>query len=315
MFSLLFLKKPVIFVLLIELFLGCKMEKAKKKDSIKLDRYTLAMVQMKVEGGALEHNLDRAAMQISRAASNGAKIALLPEMMDLGWTDPSAKKLAYAIPNGKTCRFLCEQAHKFRIFVCAGIAENDNGTIYNSAILIDPAGEILLKHRKLNELNIAHDLYAQGDRLGVVHTQLGTIGLHICADAGSAGNTLSRSLGYMGADIILSPCSWAVPPGFNNDSTPYGEPWISAYREVSSVFNLWIVGVSNVGKITAGPWKDWDCIGNSLAYGPGGIQEIKAPHGAEADTIVYVDIRLQDRPARGTSWYDYWNKQNKNTGK
>jgi predicted amidohydrolase len=285
------------------------MSREKKEDIIMLNRHKLAMVQMKVEGGALEQNLGRAAERISQAAAEGATIALLPEMMDLGWTHPSARELAYAIPDGKTCRFLCEQARKFQIFVCAGIAENDNGTVYNSAVLINPNGQVILKHRKLNELNIAHDLYAQGDRLNVAHTSSGTIGLHICADASASGNTLSKSLGYMGADIILSPSSWAVPPGFRNDSTPYGEPWESAYKEVSSLFNIWIIGVSNVGKISAGPWKDWDCIGNSLAYGPGGIQVIKAPHGFEADTIIYLEINLQKRPARGTGWYDYWSKK------
>jgi predicted amidohydrolase len=119
----------------------------------------------------------------------------------------------------------------------------------------------------------------------------------------------------MGADIILSPCSWAVPPGFNNDSTPYGEPWISAYGQVSSLFNLWIIGVSNVGKISAGPWKDWDCIGNSLAYGPGGVKANQAPHGANADTILYLDVHLQDRPARGTSWNAYWSKKGNSADK
>jgi predicted amidohydrolase len=303
------LNKITIFGLLFSLcFCGTK-RRDNTINMTKLDQYKLAMVQMQVDGGALDQNLQRAAQHISRAAGNGAKIALLPEMMDLGWTHPSAKNLAYAIPEGKTCRFLCELAKKYKIFVCAGISENDHAAIYNSAVLIDPSGEVLLKHRKLNELDIAHDIYAQGDRLNVVQTSLGTIGLHICADASAPGNILSKSLAYMGADIILSPCSWAVPPGFNNDSTPYGEPWISAYHEVSSLFNLWIIGVSNVGKITAGPWNGWDCIGNSLAYGPGGIQEIKAPHGATADTIIYVDIKLQARPARGTLWYQYWSKK------
>jgi predicted amidohydrolase len=217
--------------------------------------------------------------------------------------------MAYGIPDGKTCRFLCNEARESSIYICAGISENDNGIIYNSAVLIDPSGNVILTHRKLNELDIAHDLYAQGDRLNVAHTRLGTIGMHICADASAAGNTLSKSLGYMGADIILSPCAWAVPPGFDNDSTPYGEPWISAYKEVSSQFDLWIIGVSNVGKIPVGPWKGWDCIGNSLAYAPGGIQVIKAPHGSAADTIVYLDIKLSKRPARGTTWYNFWSKQ------
>jgi predicted amidohydrolase len=303
------LKIAGITVFLCLALFSCHKADEVKKDGGIMDRYTLAMVQMSVVGGALDQNLERASQQIRRAAAHGANIALLPEMMDLGWTHPSARKLAYAIPGGKTCRFLCEEARRSNIYICAGIAENDKGTIYNSAVLIDPSGKVILKHRKLNELDIAHDLYAQGDRLGVVHTRLGTIGLHICADASASENTLSKSLGYMGADIILSPSSWAVPPGFNNDSTPYGEPWISAYKEVSSLFDLWIIGVSNVGKIPEGPWKDWDCIGNSLAYAPGGIRVMEAPHGSGADTIIYLDVNLHKRPARGTKWYDYWQKQ------
>ncbi len=41
---------------------------------------------------------------------------------------------------------------------------------------IDPRGEIVLVHRKINELDIAHDLYSIGDRLGVAATELGTLG-------------------------------------------------------------------------------------------------------------------------------------------
>jgi predicted amidohydrolase len=297
------------FMLFLLFMCGCDKPIEEKSKPVLTEKYTLAMVQMKVEGGSPDQNLERASHYIRSAAAHGAKIALLPEMMDLGWTHPSVREMAYSIPDGKTCRFLCEKAKKSNIFVCAGIAENDRGTIYNSAVLISPSGEVILKHRKLNELDIAHDLYAQGDRLGVVKTQLGTIGLFICADASASGNALSKSLGYMGADVILSPSAWAVPPGFNNDSTPYGEPWISAYKEVSELFDLWIVGVSNVGKVSEGPWKEWDCIGNSMAYGPGGVQVMEAPFGSEADTIIYLDINLRERPARGTTWHDFWAKQ------
>ena len=256
---------------------ACGKNTPDNSDPMVKNNYTLAMVQMKVEGGSPDQNLERASHHIRSAAAYGARIALLPEMMDLGWTHPSARQMAYSIPDGKTCRFLCEEAKKSNIYVCAGIAENDHGTVYNSAVLISPSGEVILKHRKLNELDIAHDLYAQGDRLGVVPTELGTIGLYICADASASENTLSKSLGYMGADVILSPSAWAVPPGFNNDSTPYGEPWISAYTEVSGMFDLWVIGVSNVGNVSEGPWKGWDCIGNSLAYAPGGVQVMQAP--------------------------------------
>lgn len=277
-------------------------------NGIPAKNYKLAMAQMMVEAGKPAANLDRATERIHEAAQKGAKIIVLPEVMDLGWTDPSAKTMAYEIPGGKTCRRLRDAAAKNNIYVCAGIVEKDKDKIYNAAVIIDPSGKVILTHRKLNELDIAHDLYDQGDKLNVVHTPLGTLGLYICADATAQGNVLSNALGYMGADIILSPCAWAVPPDFDNKITPYGDTWTKVYQPVSEKFDLWVVGVSNVGRIEAGPWKGWNCIGSSLVYSPGGKQVLQAPFGDRADTIIYVDISLKDRPARGTKWQDYWKK-------
>ena len=285
---------------------------SQKKESMidqpHLKTYKLAMAQMMVEAGKLDANLDRATERIGEAANKGAKIIVLPEVMDLGWMDPSAKIMAYEIPDGKTCRRLRDAAAKNNIYVCAGIVEKNKDNIYNAAVIIDPSGKVILTHRKLNELDIAHDFYDQGDKLNVVHTPLGTLGLYICADATARDNVLSYSLGYMGADIILSPCAWAVPPDYDNNATPYGDTWKKVYQPVSKMFDLWVVGVSNVGKIEDGPWKNWNCIGSSLVYAPGGKEILQAPYGDKADTIIYIDISLKDRPARGTKWWDYWNK-------
>jgi predicted amidohydrolase len=274
-----------------------------------LRNYKVAMIQMEVEAGKPDANLARAQARIATAAQHGAMIALLPEVMDLGWTDPSARELAHEIPDGKTCRVLREAAKQNSIYVCAGIVEKDGDKRYNAAVIIDPGGNVILKHRKLNELDIAHDIYSQGDGLNVVHTPLGTMGLYICADATASGNVLSEALGYMGADLILSPSAWAVPPDFDNVATPYGDTWRNVYEPVSSRFNLWVISVSNVGKIEKGPWKDWDCIGSSLVYDADGKEVLQGPFGAKADTILYVDVALKDRPARGTKWYDYWGKR------
>jgi predicted amidohydrolase len=274
-----------------------------------LRSYKVALVQMEVEAGKLEANLARAQTRIATAAQQGAQIALLPEVMDLGWTDPSARELAFEIPDGKTCKTLRDAARQNNIYVCAGIVEKDGDERYNAAVIIDPSGEVILKHRKLNELDIAHDVYAQGDGLNVVHTPLGTMGLYICADATASGNALSEALGYMGADIILSPSAWAVPPDFDNATTPYGDTWRNVYQPVSSRFALWVISVSNVGKIEKGPWKDWDCIGSSLVYNADGKEVLQGPFGATADTVLYVDVTLKDRPARGTTWYEYWNNR------
>jgi predicted amidohydrolase len=160
-----------------------------------------------MSSGERDLNLAHAREQIGKAATSGADIALLPEVMDLGWTHPSALELADRIPGGDAFEQLADAAETNNIYVCAGIVERDGDSIYNSAVIIGPDGNLLIRHRKLNELDIAHDLYAQGDRLNVCHTSLGTLGLMICADGTSKDWVIQRSLGYMGADIILSPSS------------------------------------------------------------------------------------------------------------
>lgn len=256
--------------------------------------FKLAMIQMLVEPGKLQANLSRADDRLRNAKENKADLVILPEMMDLGWTHPSAKTLASEIPQGKTCQALCKMARDHQVYLCAGLAEKAGGKIYNAAVIISPVGEVIIKHRKLNELDIAQDIYHQGDRLQVIDTELGKLGLYICADGLATQNALTISLGYLGADIILSPCAWAVPPGFDQNRTPYGDLWREVYRPVSQQFDLWIVAVSNVGKIEVGPWQGWSCIGSSLAYAPGGREVLQAPFGQAADTISYIDVVLPD---------------------
>ncbi len=181
-------------------------------------------------------------------------------------------------------------------------------TVFNSAVLIDPQGEVILHHRKLNELEIGHEFYAQGDRLGVAHTPLGAFGVMICADAFARGQMVSRTLGLMGADIILSPCAWAVPADHENEKEPYGKLWLDNYCPVARDFRLWIVGVSSVGSLTDGPWKGRKCIGCSLVVRPDGRQVLMGPYGHAADTILYVDIAPGPRPARGDGWERIWSK-------
>jgi len=239
---------------------------------------------------------------------NGAQILLLPEAMDLGWTHPSALSEAQSIPDGETCLFLIEQAKKYKVYICSGVIEKEAGMVYNSAVLINPQGSVILKHRKIYELDIGHPYYAVGNRLNVVETDFGTIGVLICADANTINQVLTCSLGYMGADVILSPCSWAVEAVHDNEQEPYGELWKNAYAPVAKDFAVWIAGCSNVGWMNAGPWQGWKGIGCSLVINPEGKIALKGPYGEDADTVLYVDIKPLPRPAKGTDWPGYWQK-------
>lgn len=271
--------------------------------------FKLALAQMKVVGGSLENNLEHAAERIAEAAEQGAQVVLLPEAMDLGWTHPSSLTKAEAIPEGRTFTLLSEVAKKHGVYVCSGLTEKDGEKVYNSAVLINPEGEMILHHRKINELDIGHPYYALGQSLQVVDTEFGCFGLMICADASTGKWELPRSLAYMGADVILSPSAWAVPSAHNNQEEPYGQTWRNAYLPVSRDFRIWIAGCSNVGWMTGGPWKGWKTIGCSLVIAPGGQEVLQGPYGVNADTILYVDIKVETRPGQGTTWHDYWKKE------
>jgi predicted amidohydrolase len=295
--------KISLFIVMI-MFTG-KINYSQEKSTLKL-----AMAQMLVEGGEKQKNLNRAVERIKEAAKNKADIILLPEAMDLGWTHSAAKTEAEPVPGGSTYQILADAAKKYKVYVCAGIIEKDGDRTFNAAVLINRNGELILKHRKINELDIAHDLYDQGDRINVCETEFGTIGLLICADASSKDYILPRSMGYLGADFILLPSSWAVPPDYDNVKEPYGGMWHDSFTSVCKEFNLNIASVSNVGKIVDGPWKNWDCIGNSMFVGNGGKDVTVLPFGLNADTIVYKDVKMLQRPGRGTTWYKYWSTGN-----
>ena len=268
--------------------------------------FKLALIQMQVEGGDKDANIHHAVELVAEAAKNGAQVVLLPECMDLGWTHPSSQTKAETIPDGETCKALMRVARQNSVYVCSGITERADGRIFNSAVLIDHHGEILCKHRKLNELEIGHEFYSQGDRLNVAETEFGMFGLMICADGFARDRVLARSLCYMGAEVILSPCAWAVAGDHDNIMEPYGDTWRESYIPVAREFSTALIGVSNVGWITDGPWNGKKCIGCSLAIDASGNEILQGPYGVDAECILYIDIEPAPRLARGTGWNRIW---------
>jgi predicted amidohydrolase len=218
---------------------------------------------------------------IAQAASDRCQLVVLPECLDLGWTHPSAVDKAEPVP-GRTFNALAQAAARHALHVVAGITERCNGRIYNTAVLIGPEGELIAMHRKINELDFARELYSCGESLGVASTGIGKVGLTVCADNWPGSLCLGHALGRMGADIMPSPSAWAVDADHDQQRDPYGAEWRAAYQELATQYSLTIIGVSNVGKISAGPWAGRKCIGCSLAVGAGGVTLAQGPYDEEA---------------------------------
>ena len=264
-------------------------------------KHSIAMAQILVEGARPHENLGRAVAAVHEAAQRGCRLVVLPECLDCGWTDPSARTLAQPIPGPHSDR-LVQAARQAGVFVAAGLVERAGPRLYNAAVLIDPEGGVLLHHRKINELDIALDLYTVGDRLGVAETPFGPLGLSICADNFSDSLAIGHVLARMGAQAILSPSAWAVDANHDNAAEPYGGLWRRSYGELTRLYDVTVIGVSNVGWLTSGPWKGRKAIGCSLAMGPGGAILAEGPYGESAEALIVVEVEPKAPIAKGTSF-------------
>jgi len=260
------------------------------------------MAQLYTEGGERDANLARAENLIARAAEQNCDVVVLPECCDLGWTHPSAAELAGPIPGGESYERIARAAADNDLHVVAGLVESENGRCYNTAVLVDPIGNLVARSRKINVLTIAQPYYAIGNRLAVGHTPLGAVGLDICADNFANCLTIADVLGRMGADMILSPCSWADDAEGVDDYRYNVQFWIDSYTRVAKHYRVPVVGVSNVGILTVGPWAGKQVVGCSVAVGPDGsvLAQCKTGWTEEAEELRVVELPVFERRTRGT---------------
>jgi predicted amidohydrolase len=97
----------------------------------------VGMAQTLVEGGRPAANLVRAVDAVRRAAGLGCRLVVLPECLDFGWTDQSARTLAQPIP-GPHAAALAGAARDNGVYVAAGLVERAGGRVYNAAVLLSP---------------------------------------------------------------------------------------------------------------------------------------------------------------------------------
>ncbi|GAA3948151.1 carbon-nitrogen hydrolase family protein [Hymenobacter algoricola] len=257
------------------------------------------MGQLLVEGGEPERNLERAARMISDAARQSCDLVLLPETLDFAWTHPSALTEAQPIPGLFSDR-LCQEALRHNIYVCAGLTESLNGRNYNTAILINPQGEIIIKYHKINLLTVEQPFYAVGHTLNVVDTPLGKIGVNVCADNYLEGLSIGHVLARMGAEVILAPASWTVDYSITEESDPYQEKWVKPFSILASLYNLTVVSTTSVGYVVGGPYEGKKSVGCSLAVDASGVRA-QGTFNEFAGELIVADLPRAVRPEQGTA--------------
>lgn len=227
--------------------------------------------QVRIAMGDKKANVAELFRCIDEAARAKCDVVALPECTLAGWLSSSARSAAEVIPGPLTQR-LKEAARRHRMAVVLGLEEREGTRLYNSAVMLDRDGEIIARHRKIDELEIGLEVYSRGTSLGVFDFEGRTMALDICAD--SWAPTITDALYGMGARVIFSPSAWAVEPG--GESTNVA--WIrETYRQRAAGRDLYIVSPNGVGPVTEGPWKGRVLQGNSLVTGPDGEPLLKGP--------------------------------------
>jgi predicted amidohydrolase len=225
-----------------------------------MDTVKIAMAQIFCVNSDTSGNFKRIEYAIEDALKSGAELICFPETSLFGWVNPEAHKMASPIPGESTDR-LAGLARKHEVYICIGLCEKEGEKLYDSVILLDPQGTILLKHRKINILTELMDPpYTKGSGVQVVETEFGRIGLLVCAD--SFVPELLDEMKKHKPDIMLIPYGWAN----SIDKWPqHGESLRKTIQNVAQKLDCPVIGTDALGKISHGPWSGLVFGGQSYA--------------------------------------------------
>ena len=265
-----------------------------------------------------EATVAKARELIAEAGRSGARLVVFPETFiptypDWVWRIPPSQHRMLAdiyaqlleqsveIP-GPVTEELCEAARQAGIYLVMGLNERNaqasNASLYNTLLYINPAGDLLGKHRKLVPTAPERMVWAQGDgsTLEVYDTSLGKLSGLICWENYMP---LARySLYAWGVQIYLAP-TW-----------DNGEPWLSTLRHIAKEGRAYVVGCSIAMRKDDIPERfefkakyysevgEWINEGDSAIVGPDG-KLIAGPLNAK-EGILYAE--LDPRQMNGSKW-------------
>jgi len=185
------------------------------------DTVIVSAVQMPTKWLDIKENIDYIKRSIAKAKNeDNADLIVFPELSNTGYIKERDKKFgrqfikcAEKIP-GPSTEELGKQAKKYGVYLVVGLAEQHPeipGMLYNSAVLINPKGELVGVHHKMHIPGEEKHYFMPGSTCDTYKTDIGNIGMSICYDGQFPEFT--RSLALKGAEIL---CMIWNMPSFSN---------------------------------------------------------------------------------------------------
>lgn len=187
---------------------------------------TLAVIQM-VSQTDIQTNLAAARRLLEQAAEAGARLAVLPEnFAAMGRSDLVALGRAEAEGAGPILPWLKQAARDLSLWIVAGtipLPPDDQplAKVRACSLLVDDHGQRVARYDKLHLFDAdvsdargryrESDDYAAGERLVVVDTPVGRLGMSVCYDLRFA--ELYTALRLAGAELISAPSAFTAVTG------------------------------------------------------------------------------------------------------
>jgi predicted amidohydrolase len=238
----------------------------------------VAGVQMDIQLGQVEANLDRVIQFLQTTVEQGASLTVFPECTLTGYCFNS---LDEAVPyseaaDGPSLSRLGTACRELDTMAIVGFLEREGEHVFNSLALVDGSG-VLGTYRKVHLPMLGIDRFTTpgSGPFEVIPTRLGRLGMNICYD--SSFPEASRVLALQGADLICLPTNWPPTSGLTADVIPDA-------RALEN--HVYFMSVNRVGSE-----RGFDFIGKSKICDPRGAVLAFANH--QREEILYGDIDPQ----------------------
>lgn len=233
---------------------------------------------------------------IRMAAAEGATVICLQELTLAPYfaTGPdnqeAAAEFAEVVGDGPTSEFAARMAAETGSVVHASLYEYDpDGMGFNTAIAIDPQGEVLARTRKVHipQFSFYHEdrYFAPGDTgFPVIDIEGVGFAFPTCWDQWNP--ELARIYSLDGAEVIVYPTAIGSEPHLEDlDTKPFWQQIITANGLANATF---MVAINRIG--TEGPLTFY---GSSFISDPYGRVVVEAPRDAPA--VLVADLELDQR--------------------
>jgi predicted amidohydrolase len=252
----------------------------------------IAVCQLSPKVGQKAENLRLVREAIVSAATAGAKIIVVPELANTGYSFRDFDELFENAEDlaGPTLSEWQMLARELNIVLVGGFAERgDDGAVFNSAAMFDSSG-LRTVYRKAHLWNFEKTMFTAGDAPPpVIDTPYGRLGLMICYDIEFPEWVRTASLG--GAELLCCPANWPLYPRPDNE-----RPADIVRVQASAAMNRMFVALAD----RCGIDREQDWVGGSVIVDADGYPQttialsVPGVHVAEVELSQARDKKVSE---------------------